>query len=221
MICKLCENDWIENYSQAAVTGVCRVCLPKHQVVDHDILRLYQMAEMRYEQRKTYQEIGEAFQITGARVRALIGHLVEIPPKGKPIKTCRCGKTFQGSNKFCSIPCRSRGEVCKCGSTENLRQNGGGVYYCKKCINERRRKYYQTDSGKQAIKKALEKQYILHPRKTNARQKLNYYVQMGRIKKPKKCQDCKQSGRIYGHHKNYNKPLDVMWLCSGCHASQH
>lgn len=39
--------------------------------------------------------------------------------------------------------------------------------------------------------------------------------------KPKKCQECQQVARLYGHHNDYHKPLEVEWLCQPCHEKRH
>lgn len=47
----------------------------------------------------------------------------------------------------------------------------------------------------------------------------------GTIKRPNRCQICSvknwicKDGRSYiqGHHEDYNKPLDVKWVCNACH----
>lgn len=53
-------------------------------------------------------------------------------------------------------------------------------------------------------------------------------VRDGILKKPKVCPLCmgarsKRVGsrRITAHHQDYSKPLDVIWLCSGCHRYLH
>jgi hypothetical protein len=34
------------------------------------------------------------------------------------------------------------------------------------------------------------------------------------------CQRCNEI-KTRGHHENYDKPLDVMWLCEPCHRQRH
>jgi hypothetical protein len=52
-----------------------------------------------------------------------------------------------------------------------------------------------------------------------ARYLLNKAVKEGRIIKPSTCSDCSKSGVIIdGHHEDYSKPLEVIWLCKKCHA---
>jgi len=51
----------------------------------------------------------------------------------------------------------------------------------------------------------------------------------GVLTRPALCETCKQPGREYrdkrapiqAHHPDYNKPLDVMWLCQDCHHEWH
>ncbi len=54
-----------------------------------------------------------------------------------------------------------------------------------------------------------------------ARTALSQAVIGGRIKRPKRCSSCKSEGTIQGHHEDYTKPLDVVWLCRLCHAARH
>ena len=53
-------------------------------------------------------------------------------------------------------------------------------------------------------------------------------LKKGILIRPSVCQVCKkpstlQNGRsgIEGHHEDYRKPLDVMWLCQKCHFTLH
>lgn len=60
--------------------------------------------------------------------------------------------------------------------------------------------------------------------KIRARRLLKWYVRSGRIGKPSACSKCGAvavSSKIHGHHTDYNKPLDVQWLCEQCHLVEH
>jgi hypothetical protein len=53
-------------------------------------------------------------------------------------------------------------------------------------------------------------------------------IKKGVLINPNKCESCKlnkvfSDGRsgIHAHHCDYNKPLDVMWLCQKCHHNWH
>jgi hypothetical protein len=62
----------------------------------------------------------------------------------------------------------------------------------------------------------------LYPsQKRTTRHKLRYAVKRGLINKPKKCSDCKEEKALQGHHPDYSKPLEVIWLCRKCHDSLH
>ncbi len=46
-------------------------------------------------------------------------------------------------------------------------------------------------------------------------------VRTGKIIKPTKCERCGKGGKLDGHHKDYSKPLEAMWLCYHCHRAIH
>ena len=47
-------------------------------------------------------------------------------------------------------------------------------------------------------------------------------VEKGILINPKKCSVCgEEKAKISGHHDDYNKPLEVRWLCSKCHYEWH
>ena len=96
-------------------------------------------------------------------------------------------------------------------------------YWCRLCNTERMKRYRATPEGK---KKVFEAVYRSEARKrnkkaVNARSTLNYAVRNRDIARPKRCERCKEEKTIHGHHEDYDRPLEVTWLCVGCHADRH
>lgn len=90
-------------------------------------------------------------------------------------------------------------------------------YMCRDCTRRRIKKYYDNNTEK--VKAIIYKSVKKHQYKQNARAVLNYHIRTGAITKPKHCEICKEeANRIEGHHHDYDKPLEVTWMCSGCHA---
>jgi hypothetical protein len=60
---------------------------------------------------------------------------------------------------------------------------------------------------------------LRHPKKIKAERSLEYAIRTGRIiKKP--CSVC--GNKIaHGHHFDYSKPLEVVWLCPLHHKERH
>ena len=79
-------------------------------------------------------------------------------------------------------------------------------------------KYIKTTNGKQRINEASKRAYIKHKSKWITRFKLREAVKKGLIDKlPCYCGELKSEG----HHKDYNQPLIVTWLCPKHHAELH
>lgn len=61
-----------------------------------------------------------------------------------------------------------------------------------------------------------------YPKRYMANYLLTNAVRDNRIKKPKRCSRCGTSRRrILGHHPDYYKPLEVIWVCQPCHKQLH
>lgn len=57
--------------------------------------------------------------------------------------------------------------------------------------------------------------------KKNAQVAVKRAVDIGKLDKPDKCSNCDAGGMIHGHHADYTKPLEVIWLCPTCHKQEH
>lgn len=109
-------------------------------------------------------------------------------------------------------------------------------------VNERHRKwwaengYRYTEIRKERFEKRTEEQkerkiqYDIqyrkiycsnNPEKEKARRMLSYYIKHGYMERPTICSKCGENKFIEAHHEDYSKPLDVIWLCKGCHVKLH
>jgi hypothetical protein len=86
-------------------------------------------------------------------------------------------------------------------------------------LNLYKRKWRKTKIGKTSTTNSFKKQISKNPDKFLARQSVMVAIRSGKlIKKPcKKCANPKSEA----HHKDYTKPLDVIWLCRKCHIQIH
>ena len=56
---------------------------------------------------------------------------------------------------------------------------------------------------------------------TKAHVLVAHAIQAGLLKRSSKCSHCNNSGKIHSHHRDYTKPLEVIWCCSKCHRQEH
>ena len=54
-----------------------------------------------------------------------------------------------------------------------------------------------------------------------ARQKIARLLKLGIIEKPSQCEKCGIKNNVRPHHPDYDKPLEVIWLCQSCHVKLH
>lgn len=101
--------------------------------------------------------------------------------------------------------------------TEFHKDSRRGYYsQCKSCKNE----YKQTNKikllDKQKERRERNKEDIRIKQK--AWNKVYYALKIGKIQNPNTCEICGCSGNIQAHHKDYNKPFEIIWVCQTCHA---
>ena len=50
---------------------------------------------------------------------------------------------------------------------------------------------------------------------------MNNAIRAGKLIRSVICSNCGSGGKIEGHHEDYDKPFDVVWLCIRCHNDLH
>lgn len=80
--------------------------------------------------------------------------------------------------------------------------------------NHKKKNYEKTKAGHYAY-------WAKNPEKKKAVQMVNNRINKGTMTKPDKCELCAKKAKVEGHHEDYSKPLDVLWLCKSCHTKIH
>ena len=156
----------------------------------------------------------------------------------------------KGDTLYCSRHCKGQAQTAKavaaasiktesrcatCGKVKPVgdfyadkkcRANGSIQYDCKECVKDKRRAYY--DAHVEEVNQRVTAHRRAHPgRKSQvannpAHRKLNTAVETGRVIKAQACEQCGKAGHLHGHHhRGYEHPLDVVWLCPSCHHAAH
>ncbi len=92
---------------------------------------------------------------------------------------------------------------------------------CALCHREREKNRYQTKPEYYRHKAAERRsRYVKDsPEKLSARAAVNHAINAGKLTRLP-CEVC-GTPKSQGHHEDYNKPLEVIWLCPIHHAEKH
>jgi ribosomal protein S27AE len=84
-----------------------------------------------------------------------------------------------------------------------------------------RLQYSKTENYRLSHNAANHKWEKSNQKKKSASCSVNNAVRDHKIEKPTHCSECNTETQLHGHHDDYNKPLEVRWLCSKCHRAWH
>lgn len=119
-------------------------------------------------------------------------------------KICNFAKESSEFYKSCQTRCK---DCVKKASRENRKKN----------IEHYRA--YDRDRGNRQPKSYLASYRKANRKKYQAHNKVNNALRDGKIQK-EPCEVCGEQ-RSVAHHDDYDKPLDVRWLCQGHHKQWH
>lgn len=90
---------------------------------------------------------------------------------------------------------------------------------CEPCraANKERTKRYRNPAKSLAWARAYRRR---HPDRDRAWHAVDAAVRSGVLVRPERC-PCGRDARVHGHHDDYSRPLDVLWLCAVCHKARH
>jgi len=113
----------------------------------------------------------------------------------------------------------------------HTRMGDGRLNKCKECAKKDTRKNrvaniehyraYDRARGNRQDQQYVTDYRAKFPKKYKAHSMVSNAVRSGKIVKPSECSECCQPGHIEAHHDDYEKPLEVRWLCAACHKQWH
>ncbi len=80
------------------------------------------------------------------------------------------------------------------------------------------RKHISTPEGRTTERE--KKRAYINSNKRAANIIVNNAIHDGRLIR-QSCEQCNSNECVHGHHEDYTKPLDVIWLCPPCHGKRH
>lgn len=78
----------------------------------------------------------------------------------------------------------------------------------------------RSENGQRLRKQWEARSREREPEKWRARNAVNNALRDGKITR-EPCFFCGSENRLQAHHEDYSHPLDVVWLCAGCHGKLH
>lgn len=100
---------------------------------------------------------------------------------------------------------------------KNREYADGHMNLCIACQRAYMRAHDQTERGREVQRRKSRRAEARRRDKHNVNKKVLAAIKSGKLIRPDGCEDCGKQGRIEGHHEDYAKPLEVIWLCPRCH----
>jgi protein-arginine kinase activator protein McsA len=92
-------------------------------------------------------------------------------------------------------------------------------------VRAARKKYFarfnSTPEGKEKIALRRKSYRAKYPDKYRATNAVNNALRDGKIERPDACQLCGNDAHLHAHHHDYDKPLEIVWVCARCHMRHH
>lgn len=145
---------------------------------------------------------------------------------GRYSRCKECVKEYEAENTNHEKKLKSR-EKYRENNRERIRQQDKEAYMkdpdkFRQKARISQKKYFDSPKGKEKYKQEGLKLREKYPEKARARSLLSNAVCEGKIIRPSQCSLCLSSdGVVEGHHPDYSKPLDVIWVCKSCHFVIH
>lgn len=136
-------------------------------------------------------------------------------------RLCACGRGPTVRHRRVCAACRRETEQARAADPavrEAKRAQARRKYATSRATRERKRVHARSQA------RPARRNSQPSPAQRKARQRVADALRYGRLTKPTHWQGCGaevESRRLHAHHDDYERPLDVRWLCATCHGLQH
>jgi len=86
---------------------------------------------------------------------------------------------------------------------------------------EANRRYAKTEEGRAAKARAKAAWIERNKNKQAAHRAVTNALRRGLLIRSEYCERCREPEKLQGHHPDYARPLEVLWLCDACHKQIH
>lgn len=139
-------------------------------------------------------------------------------------KPCfKCGET-KPLECFYKHPMMADGHLNKCAecTKADVRSSRAArLEYYQAYDRQRAKQPHRVAERKERARERPSRRPEPDPVKRAARVAVGNAVRDGTLLRSPECQICAVTCDTHGHHEDYSKPLDVIWVCTACHALIH
>lgn len=100
----------------------------------------------------------------------------------------------------------------------SIRQALARVLDTDRFQKNRERHFGWAKNNREKLNEYQREWYQKNKEKRRAHVILSRAIKSGKIVRPMSCSECKKKCKPDGHHIDYSKPLDVIWICRTCHS---
>lgn len=140
---------------------------------------------------------------------------------------CKCGTEgeenfYKSAKNTCKECIKARSRKNRLDNIEQVREYDRNRYNAKERAEQHRERVKNfTPEQKSRYNKQKNDWRLRNKIKSSAHNKVAKALLRGSIIRPVICESCTEDKPLHAHHDDYNKPLEVRWLCDTCHKAHH
>lgn len=132
-------------------------------------------------------------------------------------KCFKCGEV-KPIDDFYVLKKMADGHLNKCKECTKKDMKVRLLFHGEKVREDDRKRYRNNEKRRDGIFYHAKQWNKKNPEKYRAHYFLSNAIRDKRIIKPDYCEVCGKKCKPHGHHSDYSRPLEVVWMCAQCHG---